>query len=230
MMSTDWWKSLLPKGIILSRANGSFKAGIFWISHIFSNYKNKESSKQTRIGHMPRSGFHLPLRVTHHDIICSSCRNKKQQLHFIASTPDLNQDGQVSNEAYFNRSIKESKEAKHHQNTQPSTKHNNKNLHSRKQTWIPKMMVWKRWLLLNMAIFRIYVSFPGCMCKNIDLLFMTFFEVFSQLHNWSPIQQHINGCLGILKAIIFSADSWICAIGDPTSRFGWNTGTARRRG
>ena len=35
-------------------------------------------------------------------------------------------------------------------------------VHPRKLTWIPNMMVWKRWLLLNMAIFGIYVSFPGC--------------------------------------------------------------------
>ena len=32
----------------------------------------------------------------------------------------------------------------------------------RKLTWRPKMMVWKRWLLLNMAIFGIYVKFQGC--------------------------------------------------------------------
>ena len=32
-------------------------------------------------------------------------------------------------------------------------------VHSRKLTWIPKMMVWKRWFLLNMAIFGIYVKF-----------------------------------------------------------------------
>ena len=35
-------------------------------------------------------------------------------------------------------------------------------IHPRKLTWIPKMMVWKRWLLLNMAIFGIYVKFLGC--------------------------------------------------------------------
>ena len=34
-------------------------------------------------------------------------------------------------------------------------------LHPRKLTWIPKMMVWKRWFLLNMAIFGIYVGFLG---------------------------------------------------------------------
>ena len=36
-----------------------------------------------------------------------------------------------------------------------------KGLHSRKLTGIPKMMVWKRWLLVNMAIFGIYVEFLG---------------------------------------------------------------------
>ena len=35
-------------------------------------------------------------------------------------------------------------------------------LHPRKLTWIPKMMVWKRWFLLNMAIFGIHVIFLGC--------------------------------------------------------------------
>ena len=35
-------------------------------------------------------------------------------------------------------------------------------VHPRKLTWIPKMMVWKRYLPLNMAIFGIYVSFRGC--------------------------------------------------------------------
>ena len=34
-------------------------------------------------------------------------------------------------------------------------------LHPRKLTWIPKMMVWKRGLLSNMAIFGIYVRFLG---------------------------------------------------------------------
>ena len=32
----------------------------------------------------------------------------------------------------------------------------------KKLTWIPKMMVWKRWLPLNMAIFGIYVKFLAC--------------------------------------------------------------------
>ena len=36
-----------------------------------------------------------------------------------------------------------------------------KALHPRKPTWIPKMMVWKRWSPLNMAIFGIYVRFLG---------------------------------------------------------------------
>jgi len=31
-------------------------------------------------------------------------------------------------------------------------------LHPRKLTWMPKMMVWKRWSPLNMAIFGIYES------------------------------------------------------------------------
>ena len=35
-------------------------------------------------------------------------------------------------------------------------------IHSRKLTWIPKMMVWKRYLPLNMAIFGIYARFLGC--------------------------------------------------------------------
>ena len=34
-------------------------------------------------------------------------------------------------------------------------------LDPRKLTWIPKMMVWKRWFLLNMAFFGIYVKFLG---------------------------------------------------------------------
>ena len=33
-----------------------------------------------------------------------------------------------------------------------------KNVHPRKLTWIPKMMVWKRWLLLNIAIGPYVVS------------------------------------------------------------------------
>ena len=32
-------------------------------------------------------------------------------------------------------------------------------IHPWKLTWIPKMIVWKWWLLLNMAIFGIYVKF-----------------------------------------------------------------------
>ena len=34
-------------------------------------------------------------------------------------------------------------------------------IHTSKLTWIPKMMVWKRGFLLNMAIFGIYVKFLG---------------------------------------------------------------------
>ena len=37
------------------------------------------------------------------------------------------------------------------------------NIHSRKLTWIPKMMVWKRYLPSKMAILGIYVRFLGCM-------------------------------------------------------------------
>ena len=36
-------------------------------------------------------------------------------------------------------------------------------LHSRKRTWMPKMMVWKGNLRpLKMAMFAIYVRFLGC--------------------------------------------------------------------
>ena len=36
-------------------------------------------------------------------------------------------------------------------------------LHPRKTNgWLPKMMAWKRWLLLNVAILGIYVKFLGC--------------------------------------------------------------------
>ncbi len=38
-------------------------------------------------------------------------------------------------------------------------------LHPRKLTWIPKMIVWKMYLLLNMAIFGIYVKVLGCTKK-----------------------------------------------------------------
>ena len=34
-------------------------------------------------------------------------------------------------------------------------------LHPRKLTWIPNMMVWKRWFILNMAVLGIQVSFWG---------------------------------------------------------------------
>ena len=37
-----------------------------------------------------------------------------------------------------------------------------KKIYPRKLTWIPKIMVWKRWFLLNMAILGIYVKFLGC--------------------------------------------------------------------
>ena len=36
-----------------------------------------------------------------------------------------------------------------------------KGIHPQKLTWIPKMMMWKRYLLLNKAIFGIYVRFSG---------------------------------------------------------------------
>ena len=36
-----------------------------------------------------------------------------------------------------------------------------KGLHPRKLTWMPKMMVWKRGVLLNMVMFGIYVKFLG---------------------------------------------------------------------
>ena len=35
-------------------------------------------------------------------------------------------------------------------------------IHPRKLTWIPKMMVWKWWFLLKMAIFGIHVRFRWC--------------------------------------------------------------------
>ena len=55
--------------------------------------------------------------------------------------------------------------------TQLSTLHRNfistkKVLHPGKPTWIPKMMLWKRWFLLNMAIFGIYVRFLGVPLPN----------------------------------------------------------------
>ena len=34
-------------------------------------------------------------------------------------------------------------------------------IHPRKLTWIPKMMIWKRWLLLNMAILVSMLNFWG---------------------------------------------------------------------
>ena len=40
-------------------------------------------------------------------------------------------------------------------------------VHSRKRTWIPKMMVWKRELPLKIAILGIYVRFLGCIPPNI---------------------------------------------------------------
>ena len=42
-------------------------------------------------------------------------------------------------------------------------------LHSRKLTWIPKMMVWKRYLPLKMAMFGIYVRFLGCIPKGDEM-------------------------------------------------------------
>ena len=42
-------------------------------------------------------------------------------------------------------------------------------IHPGKLTWIPKMMVWKRWFLLNMAIFGIYVKFPGCISQKVRI-------------------------------------------------------------
>ena len=41
-------------------------------------------------------------------------------------------------------------------------------LHPRKLTWIPKMMVWKRWLLYYMAIFGISVKFLGCITYKLS--------------------------------------------------------------
>ena len=38
---------------------------------------------------------------------------------------------------------------------------NFRNVHSRKLTWIPKMMVWKRWFLSNMAILVSMLDFWG---------------------------------------------------------------------
>ena len=39
-------------------------------------------------------------------------------------------------------------------------------LRPRKPTWILKMTVWKRWFLLSMAVFGIYVKFLGCILSN----------------------------------------------------------------
>ena len=41
-------------------------------------------------------------------------------------------------------------------------------LHPRKLTWIPKMMVCKRWFPLNMAIFGIYVKFLGSTWRKLS--------------------------------------------------------------
>ena len=49
-----------------------------------------------------------------------------------------------------------------------------KGLHPRKLTWIPKMMVWKRWFVLNMVIFGIYVKFLGGTNQTNPLHFETY--------------------------------------------------------
>ncbi len=44
-------------------------------------------------------------------------------------------------------------------------------IHPGKLTWIPKMMIWKMYLILNMVIFGIYVKFLGCIHPGSQVFF-----------------------------------------------------------
>ncbi len=50
-----------------------------------------------------------------------------------------------------------------------------------KLRWIPKMMVWKRRLLLNMAMLGIYVKFLGCIHGFKDILGDDAIQIFTDI-------------------------------------------------
>ena len=75
---------------------------------------------------------------------------------FLALNEPISVEGEVVTHVTAQISIKEGSQNQIIQRQKDSLL-----IHPGKLTWIPKMMVWKRWCLLNMAIFGIYVKFPG---------------------------------------------------------------------
>ena len=70
-------------------------------------------------------------------------------------------------------------------------------IHPRKLTWISKMMAWKRWFLLNMAIFGIYVRFLGGILQ--DLLDSKVFPRRSRELEWPVRLFCVVWCLGKIE-------------------------------